>query len=84
MSIRQMRQHHRYQQSKKTWSERIDDEVGLLMEELDVPIEKRHRAKYLFNSIVNKEILRINSMFDNLKPKKTRWMKIRELLSNDS
>ena len=83
MSIRQMRQYHQYQQSKKTWSEKIDDETSSLMEELNVPIEKRRRAKYLFNSIVNQEILRINSMFDNLKPKRTRWEKIRELFRND-
>ena len=83
MSIRQMRQYHQYQESKKSWAEKIDDEVGLLMEQLDVPKHRHHRARYLLNSIINQEILRINSMFDNLKPKKTRWMKIRELLSND-
>ena len=70
MSIRQMRQYHQYQESKKSWAEKIDDEVGLLMEQLDVPKHRHHRARYLLNSIINQEILRINSMFDNLKPKK--------------
>lgn len=83
MSIRQMRRHHLDQKYKKTWSEKINDDVSELMERLDVPMKNRGRAQYLFNSIINQEILRINDMFSNLKPKKTRWMKIRELLSND-